>query len=102
MAKKLEHSPPSECAWPGFNSWRRHHILCGSEFVVDSFLCSVRFFSGYSGSFLSPQKPTFSKFQIRPGMRKTKNHLVAVKPSSHYLLIDLYYLFIYKYDRSGV
>ena len=33
--------------WPGFNSRRRRHMWV--EFVVGSFPCSERFFSGYSG-----------------------------------------------------
>ena len=46
--------------WPGFESFRRRHMWV--EFVVDSLLCSERFFSGYSGFPLSSKTNT-SKFQ---------------------------------------
>ena len=47
--------------WPGFKSRRRRHMWV--EFVVGSLLCSERFFSGYSGFFLS-SKTNSSKFQF--------------------------------------
>ena len=52
--------------WPGFNSRRRRHMWV--KFVVDSFPCSERFFSVYSG-FPSPQKPTF------PNSNSTRNQV---------------------------
>ena len=42
--------------WPRFKSRRRHHMWI--KFVVGSFLCSERFFSG-TPVFPSPPKPTF-------------------------------------------
>ena len=51
--------------WPRFKSWCQHHIWV--EFVVDSLLCSDRFFSGYSGFPLS-SKTNISKLPIRPGI----------------------------------
>ena len=47
--------------WPGFESWRRHHVWV--EFVVGSLPCSERFFSGYFGFPLSLKTNTF-KFQF--------------------------------------
>ena len=40
------------------------------EFDVDSFLCSKRFFTRYSGSLLLPYKPTF------PNSNLTRNQIV--------------------------
>ena len=59
LLKGVSHArlPPM---WPGFGSWRRRHMWV--EFVVDSLLCSERFFSGYSGFPLSLKTNTF-KFQ---------------------------------------
>ena len=45
---KSTHLPP---IWPGFKSQCRRHIQV--EFVVGSFPCTQRFFSGYSGFPLS-------------------------------------------------
>ena len=47
--------------WLGFNfrTWRHMWVV----FVVSSHPCSEGFFSGHSGFFLPPQKPTF-KFQF--------------------------------------
>ena len=50
---------------PGFDSRTRRHMWV--EFVVDSLLCSGRFFSGSFG-FPSPQKTNISKFQFDPGI----------------------------------
>ena len=47
--------------WPWFKSWRRRHMWV--EFVVDSFPCSERFFSGYFGFPLSSKTNT-SKFHL--------------------------------------
>ena len=47
--------------WPGFTSQRRHHMWV--KFVVGSFPCSERFFSGFSGFPLSSKTNT-SKFQF--------------------------------------
>lgn len=47
--------------WQGFKFPRRRHI--GVEFVVGPFLCSEKFFSGYSGIPLSLET-YISKFQI--------------------------------------
>ena len=60
LLKGVSHArlPPM---WPGFGSWRRRHMWV--EFVVDSLLCSERFFSGYSGFPLSLKTNTF-KFQF--------------------------------------
>ena len=48
--------PPN---WPGFRSWRQRHMWV--EFVVGSFPCSERFFSGYP-CFLLSSKANTSKF----------------------------------------
>ena len=47
--------------WPGFESWRRCHMLVGV--VADSLLCSERFLSEYSGFSISLKAST-SKFQF--------------------------------------
>ena len=59
--------PPT---WRGFNSRRRRHMWVKN--VVGSFLCSERFFSGYSGFPLS-SKTNISKFQFdqESGRRRT-------------------------------
>ena len=47
--------------WPGFQSWRRHHMWV--EFVAGSLPCSERFFSRFSGFPISLKTNTF-KFQF--------------------------------------
>ena len=56
---------------PGFDSWTRPHMWV--EFVVDSLLCSERFFSGYSGFPLS-SKTNISKFQCDPECCQALQH----------------------------
>ena len=83
--------------WPGFKSWRRHHMWV--EFVVGSLPCYEKFFSGYSG-FPSPQKPTF------PNSNSTRNQVdeeplcgcTTSKSLFIYLFIFIYYLFTFDPD----
>ena len=58
-----EHRPPNNVA--GFKSQHRSHMWV--EFVFGFFLCSGRFFSGYSGFPLSSKNQPF-QIPIRPGM----------------------------------
>ena len=51
--------------WPWFKSRRRRHMWV--EFVVGSFLCSEKFFAGYSVFPLSSKANIF-KFQFRRGI----------------------------------
>ena len=57
--------------WNGIKSRRPHHMWV--EFVVDSLLCSKRFFSGYSSGFPLSSKTNISKFQFhqKSGRRRT-------------------------------
>ena len=70
----------------GFKSRRRRHMWV--EFVVDSLLCSERFFSGYSGFPLSSKTNIFKfQFDQESGRRRTTLWMC-------YLQIVIYYLFI--------
>ena len=64
--------------WPGFKSWHQRHEWV--EFVLDSLLCSKRFFSSYiySSFPLSPKTIIF-KFQFEQE-RQTKNFSVDGNP----------------------
>jgi len=73
--------------WPGFDSRSWCHMWV--EFVVGSRPCSERFFSGYSGFFLS-SKTNISKFQFDPD-RVDESHLLDVP---QLIPIYLFYLFI--------
>ena len=61
VAQWREHSFPTNVAWVQFNYRHRRHMWV--KFVVGSFPCSKRFFSGYSGFPLSLKTNTF-KFQF--------------------------------------
>ena len=65
--------------WPGFKSRCQRHMWV--EFVVSSFPCSERFFSGYSG-FLLSLRPNTSKFQfdLESGHLSTSPHEVLSAP----------------------
>ena len=78
--------------WPGFKSPHRRHMWV--EFVVGSHLCSMRFFSRYSGFPLS-SKINSSKFQFdqESGRRRTTLWMCYLQIII-YLLLFIYYLFI--------
>ena len=78
---------------PGFKSRRRCHMWV--EFVVGSFLCSERFFSGYSGFPLS-SKTNISKFQFdqESGRRRTTMWTC-------YLQIVIYLFILYRETQKG-
>ena len=72
--------------WPGFNFGRRRHMWV--KFVVGSFLCSERFFSGYSGFPLS-SKTNISEFQFDQelGRRRTTMWCATYKSLFTYFLL---------------
>ena len=72
--------------WPGFKSWRRHHMWV--EFVVGSLPCSEKFFSGYYGFPLSSKTNIF-KFQFDQESVRRRTTMWM-----YYLQIVIY-LFIY-------
>ena len=76
--------------WPGFGSWRRRHMWV--EFVVDSLLCSERFFSGYSrfSPLLKNQKLHEFQIPIRLGIRPDEEPLCGCATSK---LLFIYLLF---------
>ena len=81
--------------WPRFKSRRRRHMWV--EFVVDSLLCSERFFSSQSGFPLS-SKTNVSKFRFdqESGRRRTTLWMCYLQIIIHYL----FYLFIYYIKRK--
>ena len=83
--------------WPGFKSWHLCHMWV--EFVnvvAGSFLCSERFFSGYSCFPLS-LKTDISKFQFNQesGERRTTMWMCYLQ-----IVIYLFYLFIWVTNSS--
>ena len=82
-------SPPM---WFGFHSRTRHHMWV--EFVVGSRPCSERFFSGYSGFFLS-SKTKISKFQF--DLESVFNKYSALNALTLKFIYLFIYLFIYSF-----
>ena len=83
--------------WPGFKSPRRRHMWV--EFVVGSLLCSMRFFSRYSGFPLS-SKINISKLQFdqESGRRRTTLWMCYLQIII-YLLLFIYYSFIFHHHH---
>ena len=75
--------------WPWFKFRCRRHMWV--EFVVGSFLCSERFFSGYSGFPLS-SKTIISKFQFdqQSGRRRTSLWMCFFQIINYYLFYLLF------------
>ena len=71
---------------PGVDMW--------VEFVVGSLLCSVRFFSGYSGFPLSPKTNT-SKFQFDLERTDTEKRALKLLGASWVNKLHLHYIYIY-------
>ena len=81
---------------PGIDMW--------VEFVVGSLPCSERFFSGYSGSPISPKTNT-SKFQVDPERTDTEKRALKLLGASwvnklHYITIPHIGPIIYKMSAS--
>ena len=61
MAQWLEHLPPTNAMWPGFDSWI--DVICGLSLLLVLVLAPEGFFSGFSG-FPPSTKTNISKFQF--------------------------------------